>query len=324
LRNESDFPCLSSQDLSVSGFDELSTCRDCKAVRAVQHLKPMRGGCQSKLMLGADSQAWVVKFRNNPQHKRILANEHIAGGLARMIGLSVPPATVVCVGQELLDISPDLSIQGPRGERTGCATGPQFASRYAGGLMPSFVLDCLPDEALQQTVNLSEFIGVLAFDKWTGNTDDRQAVFVRTLKRTSYKAYFIDFGHCFNGGSWTFPNSPLAGLYGKKLVYAGVSGWNSFEPWLSRIENVSIDSLWQLAIEMPADWYDRDINSLERLILALDKRKGSIRQLIHEYRISDALPFPGWRPRNSSRWSKPPITSSIVQGFISTNESLGV
>jgi hypothetical protein len=284
----------------------------------------MRGGCQSKLMLGADSQAWVVKFQNNPQDKRILANEHLAGGIARLIGLSVPPATVICVDQKLLDISPDLSIQGPGGDRTACAPGPQFASRYAGGLMPSFVLDFLPDGALRETVNISEFIGVLALDKWTGNTDARQSVFVRTLKRTSYKAYFIDFGHCFNGGSWTFPDSPLAGVYGKKLVYAGVSGWKSFEPWLSRIESLSIDSLWHLAIGMPADWYDRDINSLERLILALDKRKGSIRQLIHEYRISDALPFPRWRSRNSFRWSDSPITNSIARGVISTNKSLGV
>ena len=36
----------------------------------------MRGGAQSQLMLGVGRKAlWVVKFQNNPQHLRVLANE---------------------------------------------------------------------------------------------------------------------------------------------------------------------------------------------------------------------------------------------------------
>ena len=45
---------------------------------AVQAIRRMRGGAQSQLMLGADGKLWVVKFRNNPQHVRVLANELIA------------------------------------------------------------------------------------------------------------------------------------------------------------------------------------------------------------------------------------------------------
>ena len=45
------------------------------AVLAVQHIRRMRGGAQGQLMLGADGHAYVVKFQNNPQHMRVLANE---------------------------------------------------------------------------------------------------------------------------------------------------------------------------------------------------------------------------------------------------------
>ncbi len=38
-------------------------------------------------MLGADSQLWVVKFKNNPQHIRVLANEFIAGRIAEALDL---------------------------------------------------------------------------------------------------------------------------------------------------------------------------------------------------------------------------------------------
>jgi hypothetical protein len=268
-------------------------------------------------MLGADSQGWVVKFRNNPQHKRILANEYIVSGLARSIGLSVPPSAVVCVGRELVDISPSLIITGPHGKVTPCACGPQFASQYAGGLMPSFVLDYLPDERFRQVVNLREFLGVLALDKWTGNSDGRQAVFVRTQMKPSYKAIFIDFGHCFNAGSWTFPDLPLAGSYGRKSVYANVTGWESFEPWLSKLEDLPIDLIWQLSKSVPEDWYEGDVHALEKLISTLDKRRGSIRQLIHEYRKSGTLPFPNWPAESKKRLSAHPLVpawsaSSVV------------
>lgn len=47
-------------------------------MQAVQAIRRMRGGAQSQLMLGADGNLWVVKFRNNPQGERVLANELIA------------------------------------------------------------------------------------------------------------------------------------------------------------------------------------------------------------------------------------------------------
>ncbi len=52
------------------------------------------GGAQSQLMLGADGKFWVVKFQNNPQDVRVLANELIATRLAAAVGLTVPGCDV--------------------------------------------------------------------------------------------------------------------------------------------------------------------------------------------------------------------------------------
>jgi hypothetical protein len=65
------------------------------AVLAVQAIRRMRGGAQSQLMLGADGKLWVVKFQNNPQDLRVLANELIATRLAAAVGLTVPVSDVV-------------------------------------------------------------------------------------------------------------------------------------------------------------------------------------------------------------------------------------
>src|SRR4030081_3163298 len=56
---------------------------------AVQHVKRMRGGAQSHLMRCDDGHYYVVKFRNNPQHERVLANEFLATRLAERGGLPV-------------------------------------------------------------------------------------------------------------------------------------------------------------------------------------------------------------------------------------------
>jgi hypothetical protein len=72
------------------------------AVMAVQAIRRMRGGAQSQLMLGADGQLWVVKFKNNPQHIRVLANELIATRIAEAIGLPVPQSDVVEVSEWLI------------------------------------------------------------------------------------------------------------------------------------------------------------------------------------------------------------------------------
>ena len=47
----------------------------------------MRGGAQSHLMLASDGNLYVVKFSNNPQHVRVLANELLATRLAAAVGL---------------------------------------------------------------------------------------------------------------------------------------------------------------------------------------------------------------------------------------------
>jgi len=47
----------------------------------------MRGGAQSHLMRCDDGFYYVVKFQNNPQHRRILVNELLGTRLAARLGV---------------------------------------------------------------------------------------------------------------------------------------------------------------------------------------------------------------------------------------------
>jgi hypothetical protein len=254
----------------------------------------MRGGAQSQLMLGADNNLWVVKFQNNPQHVRVLANELIATRLAAAVGLSVPPAEVVDVSPWLTAHSADMSFELGHGRRERCIPGLHFGSRFVGGLLPGQAVDYLPEQQLDEVRNLSEFAGMLALDKWTGNCNGRQAVFTRKARERRYKATFIDQGFCFNAGEWTFPDAPLRGVYPRNRVYAGVTGWQSFEPWLGRIEAMVPKVLWGIAETVPPEWYGGDFAALERLMAQLLERRSRVRELIASFRDSDRAPFPRW------------------------------
>lgn len=264
------------------------------AVQAVQQIRRMRGGAQSHLMLGADGDAWVVKFRNNPQHLRVLANELLATRLGAAIGLTVPQCDVVEVSAWLIERTPELEMQLGGGRKERCAPGLQFGSQMVGGLMPGHVADYLPEEQLAEVKNLREFAGALALDKWTCNANGRQALFHRRGREKRYSATFIDQGFCFNAGEWRFVDAPLRGVYARNAVYREVTGWESFEPWLSRIETFAAEKVWEIAETIPPEWYEGDAAAIEQLAEKLLERRGRVRDLITGFRESSRQPFPNW------------------------------
>jgi len=275
----------------------------------------MRGGAQGQLMLGADGHIYVVKFQNNPQHTRVLANELVATRLAAAIGLTTPEAELVEVSDWLIENTPELEMDLGR-TRERCKAGLHFGSRFAGGMMPGQVVDYLPEEQLAEVKNIAEFAGILVLDKWTGNANGRQAVFVRKQRERRYKAVFIDFGYCFHAGDWKYEDIPLRGVYYRNLVYKDVRGWDAFEPWLARMEGLSEDVVWAAANEVPPEWYGGDLGEMEALIEKLLVRRNRVRQLIEAFGGSDRRPFPNWgiAPQESPTgdWMHGPWGASIL------------
>lgn len=285
------------------------------AVLAVQHIRRMRGGAQGQLMLGADGHVYVVKFQNNPQHMRVLANELLASRIAAAVGLTVPETELVEVSDWLIENTAELEFDLGR-TRERCRAGLQFGSRFAGGLMPGQVVDYLPEEQLGEVKNLHEFAGVLALDKWTGNANGRQAVFVKKQQERRYKAVFIDFGYCFYAGEWRFEDLPLRGVYYRNHVYREIRGWESFEPWLSRMETLSEDVVWAAANEVPPEWYGGDLAEMEELVQKLLARRAGIREWIEAFGSSDRKPFPNWGKTvdetTEGGWKPGPWEASIL------------
>lgn len=181
----------------------MSTC-----ISAVQHLRPLRGGAQAHLLRASDGACYVIKFLNNPQHIRVLANEMFATKLGLALGLPMPRVEVIEVSDWLIEQTEDLRIS-LGGAKIPCRSGKQLGSLYVGGESPGMSFDYLPRELLQRVVNIGDFPRILVLDKWTCNSDGRQAIFCKAQRRQPCAATFIDQGYCFNAGEWTFPDSPL-------------------------------------------------------------------------------------------------------------------
>jgi hypothetical protein len=265
----------------------------------------MRGGAQAHLIDAADGHCYVVKFLNNPQHRRILVNEWIASVFLRYLGISTPEVAVIRVTQEFLDQNPDVHFQlGTR--REPVEVGWHFGSRFPGDPARLVVYDFLPDTLLAQVENRVEFLGMLVFDQWMGNADSRQAIFFRARLREwlpaheahplrlGFVAQMVDHGFAFEGPHWRFGDSPLQGLYFRQGVYQDVRGLDDFQPWLDRIVHFPEAVVDQALKQIPPAWVAGDEDSLNQLCESLLRRRKRVVDLIQACRHGRAALFPGW------------------------------
>lgn len=263
------------------------------AIEAVQHVRRMRGGAQAHLMRASDGHFYVVKFQNNPQHPRVLANELLATRLAERVGLPVPVTEVVQVGDWLVENTSELRMEVFL-HPVPCKAGLQFGARYVCDPAEAQVFDYLPESMLDKVKNRQAFAGMLALDKWLGNANGRQAVFWKKVRERKYNVSFIDQGYCFNAGEWSFPDSPLRGVYARNCVYKDVRGWEAFQPWLSRIEKLDPEIVREIAGEIPPEWVGHDWQALEKLAETIIARRSRVRELLTAFRNSSRQPFPAW------------------------------
>ncbi|MBZ5610410.1 MAG: hypothetical protein LAP38_19275 [Acidobacteriia bacterium] len=275
-------------------------------IHATRLIRKMRGGAQAHLLACDDGHFYVVKFRNNPQHRRILVNEWIASVFLNYLQISTPAAAIVDLSADFLDANPEVHIQlGSR--RLPVEPGWHFGSRYPGDPAKVMVYDFIPDLLLEKVANRTEFLGVLVFDKWIGNADARQSIFFRARLeqrsaterslplRQGFVAYMLDHGYAFDGPHWSFSDSPLQGLYFRPIVYQQVRSREDFQPWLDRIVHFPEELVDQAHKQIPPEWLEGDEGTLEALLEKLMSRRKRVPDLIQDSRRGRINPFPQWK-----------------------------
>ena len=99
-------------------------------------------------------------------------------------------------------------------------------------------------------------------------------------------------------------------------MYAKVTGWESFEPWLSRVETMQPGTLWEIAEAVPPEWYGGDTATIERLMEQMLARRSRVRELIQAFRDSNRMPFPMWAQKKTivvpPQFAEVNVTSKFV------------
>jgi hypothetical protein len=253
-------------------------------------------------MQASDGHYYIVKFRNNPQHRRILVNELIAAELLAYLQIPAPPSELVDVSADFLRENPEVSIQ-LGGRAIAPEPGWAFGSRHPGDPEITAIYDFVPDSLLNQVQNRSDFLAILTFDKWTGNADGRQSIFFRAQlrewlpqiqagpRKMGFVALMIDHGFIFNGPHWNFTESAVQGLYARRIVYEPVTSLDHFQPFLDRILHFPDEVLDRALRRIPPEWIEGDEAELDRLLESLLRRRTRIGELIEQSHAA----FPNWK-----------------------------
>jgi hypothetical protein len=276
-------------------------------VAARRPLRRMRGGAQAFLMEAADGHHYVVKFTDNPQHRRVLVNEYVASILLSHLDISQPESRIIEVSPGFLHEFPEVFIQ-LGSSRRDVTPGWHFGSRFPGNPGTQAVYDILPDALMKKVANPEDFLGVLAFDKWAGNSDSRQAIFFRARLadwrpgapgnplQVGFVAQMMDHGYLFDGPNWEFRDAPLFGLFFRPIVYERVRGLADFAPWLDRIRTFPEQIMDRILREVPPSWLPGDEHDqLARLLETLLRRRVRVAEFIESASRARVSPFPNWK-----------------------------
>jgi hypothetical protein len=274
-------------------------------VNARHFIRKMRGGAQAHLLEADDGHCYIVKFQNNPQHRRILVNEWIAGEILSHLQISSPEQRMISVSPEFLGKNPEVGMMtGTR--RIPVEPGWHFGSRHPGTPQSTAIYDFIPDALLGQVANAEQFLASLVFDRWVANADGRQAIFFRAQlkdwlarpgippRKMGFVALMIDHGFAFNGPHWDFPESAVTGLYPRRTVYGKVRSILDFDPWLSRVVNFPEQVMDRALRQIPPEWIGEDEAALQKMLEKLMGRRKKVPELLYGCRTGLGDHFPLW------------------------------
>src|SRR5215216_5013991 len=100
-------------------------------INARRHIRKMRGGSQSHLLEGDDGCFYVVKFLNNPQHRRVLINELVSSVFLRYLQIPCPDTAMIAISPEFLKDNPQVSLE-LGAQSISVETGRHFGSKFPG------------------------------------------------------------------------------------------------------------------------------------------------------------------------------------------------
>jgi hypothetical protein len=263
--------------VSEKGVAAAGGRKDCGAIAsrrvyARSLVRKMRGGAQAHLVR-TDKGWYVVKWKQNPQHRRVLINEVIGAELLRRLGIATPDWAMVHADPGFLDAHPAAGIHF-KDRFVPAEPGWHFGSKVPLNPEKAAIHDFLPFRLLPRVSNLNDFQSVFVFDEWVDNCDGRQAIFFGISKKL-FSAQMIDNGYVFgfDGSEWQMGARPGAR---RRLSSCDVDfppgPSEQFESIIVDIQAVAGTEFDSIRKAIPPEWIDDDMDAIARLFDELGRR----------------------------------------------------
>jgi hypothetical protein len=167
------------------------------------------------------------------------------------------------------------------------APGIHFGSQCPVSPNTTAIYDFLPRKLLANVENLEDFPKAFVLDKLLGNTDSRQAIFVRTPAQNGkaiFRVWLIDHGLTCAGQRWEIEDVPGHGLYIDRSVYAFAKAQIICDKAIETMRMITEDQLHAAIEDIPSDWFasgDRD--ALARLFRVVQARAARLPMVVRHH-----------------------------------------
>jgi hypothetical protein len=235
------------------------------------------------LFEAADGFLYVATCVAKPERKYAPATHCLCAELARRLGLPVSRAVALAVDKSLLTKLEDV-MGGPRdysktrlfmAVRSAASPVEITAQSQA---KPACANGNNSAGAKTRKRHAAYRMGSLIFNILTLNLSPKPPM---PPAAGAQESALTDQSHCLMDANW---NSFLSAGYKEPLLpewgAVEVRTWASIQPWLRRLDGLDVHPLWEIAFQLPPEWYANDRILITRVLGKLASRCWEVRRTI--------------------------------------------
>jgi hypothetical protein len=268
----------------------------CEGIQTIEAFK-----CVSRvdectyIMEAADGQHHIVQFPKSDR-ETLLASEIISAEVGRLVGLPAPKANVILVRRELARAMGIVSRGWPRFVLDG------VFFRCLGLRLPN-----TPDSKLElcrphtrsrlKTSHLS--VGKLVLDILTLNSAERLPS-LPDIAGGLHPALISHAGAFMNGDWPAFANASYQHRIEDPKNSFQVKSFDELETWIKRFCAIDFNGIWQLAFDLPSEWYGHHRILLAKILRKLEERVYDLRSSLQF--LTHTGYFPNLKGNSRTDW----------------------
>jgi hypothetical protein len=255
-----------------------------QAFDATSYIRPTDMSGRHHLVEASNGLQYVVTVPTAGWTETLSATEVVCNELLRLMGLNARKGAVIALAPKLRMLA-----------RTDCKLWSDRKVISTTAFCLGFQVEATPANGQ----HFRQLMGTLVFDIWTLNLSSREPISSLDSAAPRIKKTPVNNSGCLMGANWTaFCDSTFQSLPAPQPNAPKFKHWKQLEPWLRRLNDLDLNSIWTLASRMPPQWHGGHLQHLAHVLDMLENRKSNIRSSVHNLASVGYLPNIKLPPRS--------------------------